>query len=102
MYLDLFIAAALLHLGLIVFGRFEIHTPKWRRVAKAAVFFGVTALLSARFGHGAALAWVLGAMALGLSVHGWWTRRHGIAFFDPEPWERYVALRGWTGRKAAP
>ncbi|HEX6372282.1 MAG TPA: hypothetical protein VF006_25410 [Longimicrobium sp.] len=96
MYFELFIAAALLCLGEIVFGRFEEGTPKGRRIRKMVVFFGVTALLSHYAGRAAALAWVFGGMALGLSVHGWWTRKHGIAFFDPEPWDRYRALRGWT------
>lgn len=35
-------------------------------------------------------------VALGLTVHGWWTRRNGIRFFSPEPWDRYRALRGWS------
>ena len=96
MYFELFIAAALLCVGNIVFGRFEAEQARVRRVAKAIVFFGVTALLSRYAGQAAALAWVLGAMALGLSVHAWWTRKHGIRFLDPEPWDRYRALRGWT------
>jgi hypothetical protein len=97
MYFELFIAAALLCLGEIVFGRFEEGSSRWRRIGKMVVFFGVTALLSRYAGRTAALAWVLGAMALGLSVHGWWTRRNGIQFLSPEPWDRYRALRGWNG-----
>ena len=96
MYFELFIAAALLCAGEIVFGRFEERAPRWRRLAKAAVFFAVTALLAAFAGRAAALAWVFGAMALALAVHGWWTRRHGIEFWTPEPWDRYRALRGWS------
>jgi hypothetical protein len=96
MYFELFIAAALLCLGEIVFGRFEEGSPRVRRILKMTVFFGVTALLSRLAGRAAALAWVFGAMALGLSVHGWSTRRNGIRFFSPEPWDRYRALRGWS------
>jgi hypothetical protein len=96
MYFELFVAAALLCLGEIIFGRFEKGSPRVRRILKMAVFFGVTALLSAYAGRTAALAWVVGAMALALAVHGWWTRRNGIGFFSPEPWDRYRALRGWA------
>jgi hypothetical protein len=96
MYFELFIAAALLCAGNIVFGRFEADTARLRRIGKMVVFFGVTALLSRFAGQTAALAWVLGAMALGLSVHAWWTRKNGIGFLDPEPWDRYRALRGWA------
>jgi hypothetical protein len=96
MYFELFIAAALLCLGEIIFGRFEEGSPRVRRVLKMTMFFGLTALLSAYGGRTAALAWVFGAMALGLGVHGWWTRRNGIGFFSPEPWDRYRQLRGWS------
>jgi cytochrome c-type biogenesis protein CcmH/NrfF len=96
MYFELFIAAGLLCLGEIVFGRFEEGTSKGRRIRKMIVFFGVTALLSHYAGRTAALVWIFTAMALGLGVHAWWTRKHGIRFFDPEPWDRYRALRGWA------
>jgi hypothetical protein len=41
------------------------------------------------------LEWFV-AGALGLSVHAWWTRKHGIGFWSAEPRERYRGLRGWT------
>jgi len=97
MYFELFVAATLLCLGQIVFARFAGQVPRLHRVAKAAVFLGVTALLSHFAGRGAALAWIGGVAVLGAAVHGWWTRRHGIGFWDPEPWDRYAALRGWRG-----
>lgn len=96
MYFELFVAAALLCVGNIVFGRFEAEAARVRRVAKVVVFLAGTAAISARWGREAALAWVLGGMALGVGVHAWWTRRHGIGFWTPEPWDRYRALRGWT------
>ena len=96
MYFELFVAAALLCVGNIVFGRFEAERARVRRIAKVAVFLAGTAAVSAAWGREAALAWVLGGVALGLGAHAWWTRRHGIGFLDPEPWDRYAALRGWT------
>lgn len=96
MYFELFIAAALLRLGEIVFGRFEEGTSRARRIRKMLFFFGTTALVSYFAGRAAALAWVFAMLALGLGVHGWWTRRNGISFWTPEPWDRYRALRGWS------
>ena len=96
MYFELFIAAGLLCLGEILFGRFEEGSPKLHRIFKMVLLFGVTALLSRYAGRAAALAWVFGGMALGLGVHAWWTRKHDIAFWNPEPWDRYRALRGWS------
>jgi hypothetical protein len=95
MYFELFIAAALLCAGNIVFGRFEAEAARLRRLAKVVVFLGATAGISTQWGREAALAWVFGAMALGIGVHAWWTRRHGIGFWTPEPWDRYRALRDW-------
>lgn len=96
MYMELFIAAALLCAGNIVFGRFEADAARVRRIGKVAVFLAGTAAISAAWGRAAALAWVFGGMALGVGVHAWWTRKNGIGFLDPEPWDRYRALRGWT------
>ncbi|HEX2077688.1 MAG TPA: hypothetical protein VHG08_08260 [Longimicrobium sp.] len=95
MWMELFAAAALLCVCEIVFGRFE-ERARIRRVAKLIVFLGVTALLSRFAGRGAALGWVFGALGLSLCLHLWWTRRNGIEFFSPEPWDHYRALRGWS------
>jgi hypothetical protein len=97
MYFELFVAAALLCLGGIVFGRFAGEVPRLHRIAKAVVFIGVTALASHFGGRAAALAWIGGVLVLGMAVHGWWTRRNGIGFWTPEPWDRYRALRRWNG-----
>jgi O-antigen/teichoic acid export membrane protein len=61
------------------------------------VFLALTAGVSAAWGREAALAWIGVVFTLALALHGWWTRRNGIRFLDPEPWDRYRALRGWTG-----
>jgi hypothetical protein len=96
MYFELFIAAALLCVGNIVFGRFEAEAARVRRIAKVVVFQGATAAISTLWGREAALAWVFGGVGLGVAVHAWWTRSHGIRFWTPEPWDRYRALRGWS------
>ena len=96
MYFELFIASALLCVGNIVFGCFEAEAARIRRIAKVVVFLGATAAVSTLWGREAALAWVFGGIGLGVAVHAWWTHRNGIGFFDPEPWDRYRALRGWS------
>jgi hypothetical protein len=96
MYLELFVASVLLCVGNIVFGRFQAEGARVLRITKVAVFLGLTAAVSALWGRETALAWVFGWLSLALAAHGWWTRRHGIGFWSPEPWDRYRALRGWT------
>lgn len=95
MYFSLFIASALMALGCIVFGAFEVGQSLWIRITKFAVLLGVTALLERTVGQGWALAWVFGMFGVGLGFHTWWTRRNGIDFLRPEPREKYYALRGW-------
>lgn len=95
MYCELSIAAAPQCPGEIVFGRFE-ERARARRILELVVFLSATALVSHFAGRAAALGWVFGALALALAVHGWWTRRNGIRFFSPEPWDGCRALRGWS------
>jgi hypothetical protein len=95
MYFELSTAAAPQCPGEIVFGRFE-ERARARRILKLVVFLSVTALVSHLAGRAAALARVFGAVALGLSAHGWWTHRHGIRFFSPKPWDGGRVLHGWS------
>ena len=96
MFFELFVAAALLACGQALFSQFEERTPPWRRLLKVFIFVGGTALVSWAAGRGWALAWVFGFFALGLSVHFWWTRKHGINFWTAQPRDKYYRLRGWS------
>ena len=95
MWMDVAMVASIFALGNILFGHFEEHTPKWRRVLKFFVFTGLTAWISQTFGS----AWVyglLGSLTLGvLYIHGIWLPSKGINGWTAEPKERYYALRGW-------
>jgi hypothetical protein len=95
MYFTLFVAAALHALGLVVFGRFVAYDPTPKRVAKVAVFLGLTALVTATLGETWGLVWVVGMMSLGTILHIWWCRKHGINALTAEPRAKYWELRGW-------
>ena len=93
-WFDLAVIASLIALGSILFGRFEEHKPRWRRVLRvvlgAALIMGVTA--------GAGRAWGLAVVGVVLAavavIHGWWLPRHGVNGWTAEPRERYEALLG--------
>lgn len=96
MFFALFVASTLLALGCMVFGEFEARTPLGRRIGKLIVLLVSTALVAQFVGTGWALGWVGLLFGLGLGVHTWWTRRHGIDFLRPEPRAKYEMLRGWN------
>ena len=95
---DISIAAALLVAGFVFFSPFEQQTALRLRLLRPLLFLGVTALFSWKLGRRWALGFVFGWLTLAISFHGWWTWRHGINFFKPEPRDRYYQLRGWTPR----
>ena len=101
-WFDVALIAAIFAVGNILFGHFEAHKPKWRRVLKVplviALFVGVDALA------GRAWMWaLLGAMSAAvLVVHAWWLPKHGVNGWTAEPRARYLALLGVTPPADAP
>jgi len=93
---DIALVAVIHTIGGIFFGHFEVHTPKWRKVAKVIAVLAVTAAISTKFGHTGVYI-TLGAMILGVVyIHGIWLPKHGINGWTGEPKDKYYALRGWT------
>lgn len=95
MYPELFFAALLHLIGHAVFGHFEAYSSVTRKLSKIAFNLGLTALIALTLGRPWSFIIPLAFMVLGLSVHFWWTRKHGINFWTAEPREKYFALRGW-------
>lgn len=96
LWLDVAIVMSIFAVGNILFGHFEEHKPKWRRLLKVALVLGVTLALSA---NGLRL-WafvLLGIALLGAAViHLWWLPRHGVNGWTGEPKEKYYELIGYT------
>jgi hypothetical protein len=94
MELELAVLLLLVILGSVFFGRFEGETSRARRLLKWGVFCGATLGLQTQVGHAALLLpLVLGVV--GLSVHFWWCRVHGIHPLNATPRRRYYELRRW-------
>jgi len=93
-WFDVALAAMLLMLGHLYFGRFEEHRPRWRRLAKSLLGVGLVVGTTAFFGR--TWTWVLIALiGVGvLVVHGWWLPRNGVNGWTGEPRDRYFALLG--------
>ena len=93
-WFDVAIAALLLMLGNVFFGRFAEHQPRWRRVLKAVV--GIALVIATTAYLGRTWTWVLIAVIVVavLVVHGWWLPRNGVNGWTAEPRERYNELLG--------
>jgi len=91
-WLDVAVVMSIFAIGNILFGRFEEHRPRWRRLLKVALVLGITITLAATLGR----AWAYGVLAvpavLAVWVHAYWLPKHGINGWTAEPRERYLEL----------
>ncbi len=91
-WFDLAVWLAIYSAGTILFGRFEEHKPRWRRLAKLGIVVAGLVALLANDLRGVAYA-VLAFFGLAAAVvHGWWLPRHGIHGWTGEPRDKYYDL----------
>jgi hypothetical protein len=93
-WFDIVVVMSIFAVGNILFGHFEEHRPKARRLLKVGLVLGL-AVIMAHVG----LRWVTYALlgVLGLAaayIHGWWLPSHGINGWSGEPKEKYYELLG--------
>jgi hypothetical protein len=95
------VVASLLALGSILFGRFEEHKPRWRRLLKATLGATLVVGVAATAGRAWAMTLVLFIVGAVAVIHAWWLPRHGVNGWTGEPRERYYELLGLdeTGRQ---
>lgn len=97
-WFDVAIVLGIFAFGSVLFGRFEEHKPRGRRIAKVVLVLAITVLLAEFFGRAVAYA-VLAVPLLGAAyVHIWWLPRHGVSGWTAEPRDRYYALLAERGR----
>ena len=99
-WFDVAVVTSLFAVGSILFGRFEEHKPRWRRLLKFLVVAVLYVGLSAAVGRG----WALVALAIPLVgaayVHFVWLPKHGINGWTGEPRDRYLELMRAATRRA--
>ena len=96
MWMEVAMVATIFAVGNILFGHWEVETPKWRRLLKFVIVLALTLLISRMSGRLWAFLF-LGALAVAaVIVHAFWLPwRYGINGWTGEPKEKYYALRGW-------
>ena len=93
-WFDVAFVTSIFAIGNILFGHFEEHKPKLRRVLKVIVFTTIIGALSY-----AGLRWVaytiIGLMGLAAAyVHLIWLPKHGVSGWTGEPKDKYYELLG--------
>jgi O-antigen/teichoic acid export membrane protein len=90
---------AIFAIGGVLFGKFEQHKPRGRRVVKQVLVLAAFVLLDAYAGR----SWAYGLLVLMgvvvVYVHGYWLPKRGINGWTAEPYDTYLALI--TGRSRA-
>jgi hypothetical protein len=91
-WFDVSVVMTIFAIGTILFGRFEEHKPRGRRVLKVAIVLGVTLGVASTAGR----PWAYGVLAVPLLGAAWvhlvWLPRHGINGWTGEPRAKYLEL----------
>lgn len=94
LWFDVAVVMSIFAVGNILFGHFEEHKPKWRRLLKVAVVLALVVGLSATVGR----VWAYLVLAMPLIgaavIHLWWLPKHGINGWTAEPRDKYLELVG--------
>jgi hypothetical protein len=102
LWFDAAVVLGIFAVGNILFGHFEAHKPKWKRVLKLIVFLTATLALSAGLGR----VWGLGLLGVALFgavyVHLVWLPRNGVNGWTGEPRERFYELMGYEAPPPPP
>jgi hypothetical protein len=92
LWFDVAVVMTIFAIGSILFGRFEEHKPRGRRLLKTAIVLVVTLALSATVGR----VWAYSLLCLPLLaaawVHLYWLPKHGINGWTAEPRDKYLEL----------
>jgi hypothetical protein len=91
-WFDIAIIMSIFAVGGVMFGRFEMHKPWWRRVLKQVVVVLGIVTIAETLGR----PWAYGFLGLvacaAAIVHLWWLPKHGINGLTAEPYDKYLAL----------
>ena len=92
LWFDASVVLGIFAVGNILFGHFEQHNPPARRLAKVAIFLGITLALSSTVGRIGGLGWLLLPLGAAAYIHLRWLPKHGVNGWTGEPRDKYLAL----------
>jgi hypothetical protein len=102
LWFDVAVVMSIFAVGGMLFGRFEQHKSRGRRLLKQVIVLGVVLTLDVMAGR----AWAFGVLVPPLVgaaiVHLWWLPKHGINGWTAEPYDKYLALVSRGSRVVPP
>lgn len=97
-WFDVAVVTSVFAFGSILFGHFEEHKTKSRRVLKLLMVSGLFVTVSATGGRQWAFALLAVPLAAALGIHLWWLPKHGINGWTGEPKKKYYELIGFKNK----
>ena len=91
-WFDLAVVMSIFAFGSILFGLFEQHKPRGRRVLKVIIVSGVFLLVAETAGRAAAYALLAIPLVVAAYAHLIWLPKHGINGWTGEPRDKYLEL----------
>jgi hypothetical protein len=92
LWFDLAIVMMIFAVGSVLFGRFEEHKPRARRLLKVVMVTAVVLTLSATVGRAIAFGVMAIPLIAAAYVHLVWLPKRGINGWTAEPRDKYLEL----------
>ena len=100
-WFDVAVLMSIFAVGGILFGRFEQHKSRARRLAKVVIFLAVMTTLLETTGRPVAYAFLAVPLIAAAYIHIRWLPAHGINGWTAEPYDRYLELVAQPSRKVS-
>ncbi len=100
-WFDVAVVMCIFAIGNILFGHFEEHKPKWRRLLKIILLLSIVVGVSATLGRPWAYALLALPLIGALVIHVWWLPKHGVNGWTGEPKQTYYELIGYKPKGEA-
>ena len=100
-WFDVAVILGIFAFGSILFGRFEEHKSRSRRVLKVILVLAVTLVVMELAGRAVGYALLAVPLIAATYVHAWWLPKHGINGWTAEPRDQYLALVTKTFRSTS-
>lgn len=91
-WFDVAVVMSIFAFGNVLFGRFEEHKHRGRRVLKVALVTAIAVGIATTAGRVWAYALLSVPLCIAAWVHFWWLPKHGINGWTAEPRDKYLQL----------